>query len=242
MSNDQLVQILQNMLFTPASDFYVSKLLHSPDQDAIDPCSIAEIDLGTFDVMGFPVEIVIKNLNIKGLSNTQIRFDQQDRPEVVVVGNKVSFAAKQPNTQMGYERPSDVPDQVQALGELHITIGGGSISPGSLSITIKATDEIIGVFTAEEEIEGNLKSAKITFSVLSLHPSVSGDTIEVVADLETAFLKVINDILNRESSKQALLDEMNTFLASAQTLASFSQKATEQARLALADFKGAPVA
>lgn len=33
MSNNQLVDILQNMLLTPASDFYVSKLLHSPEQD-----------------------------------------------------------------------------------------------------------------------------------------------------------------------------------------------------------------
>ncbi|WP_324830323.1 hypothetical protein [Pseudomonas saxonica] len=94
----------------------------------------------------------------------------------------------------------------------------------------------MGVFTAEEEIEGQLDSAKITFSAFSLHPSVSGDTIEVEADLETLFLEQINQFLNRESSKQTLLNEMNTYLASAQTLANFSQKATEQARLALADF------
>lgn len=148
----------------------------------------------------------------------------------------MSFTAKQPNTQEGYERPSGVPAQVEALGELHITGDGSPMPVGSLSITIKATDQIMGVFTAEEEIEGQLDSAKITFSAFSLHPSVSGDTIEVEADLETLFLEQINQILNRESSKQTLLNEMNTYLASAQTLANFSQKATEQARLALADF------
>lgn len=237
MSDNQLVQILQNMLFTPASDFYIAKLLHSSEQDSLDPCNIKEIDLGSFDIMGVPFEIVVKNLHVKGLSNTQIRFDQQGKPEVVVEGNTVSFTAKQPNTQVGYERPSDVPAQVEALGELHITIADSPIPAGSLNITIKSTDAIRGVFTAQEEIEGQLDSAKITFLALSLHPLVSGDTIEVVAELETVFLKVINEILNRESSKQALLDEMNTFLASAQTLASLSQQATEHARLALADFK-----
>ena len=237
MSDNQLVQILQNMLFTPASDFYLSKLLHSPEQNSLDPCDMAEIDLGSFDVGGIPFNVVIKNFRVKGLSNTQVRFDQQGNPEVVVVGNKVSFTAKQPNTQAGYERPSDVPAQVEGMGELHINIAGSQMPPGSLSVSIKATDAIIGVFTAKEEIEGQLDSATITFSAFSLHPSVSGNTIEVVADLDTAFLKVINEILNRENSKQALLDEMNTFLASAATLASLSQKATEQARLALADFK-----
>ena len=236
MSNNQLVDILQNMLLTPASDFYVSKLLHSPEQDSLDPCSIAEIYLGSFYVLNTLFEIVVKNLHVKGLSNTQVKFNQQGNPEIVVVGNKVSFTAKQPNTQEGYERPSGVPAQVEALGELHITGDGSPMPVGSLSITIKATDQIMGVFTAEEEIEGQLDSAKITFSAFSLHPSVSGDTIEVEADLETLFLEQINQFLNRESSKQTLLNEMNTYLASAQTLANFSQKATEQARLALADF------
>lgn len=237
MSNNQLVDILKNMLLTPASDFYVSKLLHSPDQSSLDPCNIAEIDLGTFYVIGVPFEMVVKNLHVKGLSNTQIRFNQQGYPDIVVDANKVSFTAKQPNTQEGYERPSDVPAQVQALGELHINIDGSQMPVGSLNITIKATDQIRGVFTAQEEIEGQLDSAEITFLVLSLHPEVSGETIEVIADLETAFLKVINEILNRESSKQSLLGEMNNYLASAATLASLSHKATEQARLALSDFK-----
>lgn len=80
MSDNQLVQILQNMLFTPASDFYIAKLLHSSEQDSLDPCNIKEIDLGSFDIMGVPFEIVVKNLHVKGLSNTQIRFDQQGKP------------------------------------------------------------------------------------------------------------------------------------------------------------------
>lgn len=241
MSDNQLVEILQNMLFTPASDFYISKLLHGPEQESLDPCNVAMIDLGSFDVMGIPFEVVIKNFNVKGLSNTQIRFNQQGKPEVVVDGNKVSFTAKQPNTQAGYQRPPDVPAQVKALGELHINIGGSQMPPGTLAVTIKATDALRGVFTGQEEIEGQLDSVSITFSALSLHPAVSDDTIEVVAELDTAFLTVINEILNRESTKQVLLDEVNAFLASAQTLASLSQKATTQARLALADVKEMPV-
>lgn len=89
MSNNQLVDILQNMLLTPASDFYVSKLLHSPEQDSLDPCSIAEIYLGSFYVLNTLFEIVVKNLHVKGLSNTQVKFNQQGNPEIVVVGNKV---------------------------------------------------------------------------------------------------------------------------------------------------------
>lgn len=237
MSENQLVQILLNMLLTPASDFYVSKLLHSPEYESLDPCTLMEIDLGSFDVSGIPIEVVIKNLHVKGLSNTQVGFNQQGKPDVVVDGNKVSFTAKQPNTQAGYERPSDVPAQVEALGELNINIAGSQMPSGSLRITITATDEIRGVFTAEEEIEGQLDSAKITFSAFSLHPPVSDNTIEVCAELDTAFLTVINEVLNRESSKQSLMGKINDFLASAPTLASLSQKATEQARLALADLK-----
>ncbi|WP_324830321.1 hypothetical protein [Pseudomonas saxonica] len=142
MSNNQLVDILQNMLLTPASDFYVSKLLHSPEQDSLDPCSIAEIYLGSFYVLNTLFEIVVKNLHVKGLSNTQVKFNQQGNPEIVVVGNKVSFTAKQPNTQEGYERPSDVPAQVEALGELHITGDGSPMPVGWRSQGASATPHV----------------------------------------------------------------------------------------------------
>ena len=77
MSDNQLVQILQNFLLNPDSDFYRSTLFSSPDEKSLDLCEIDEMELGDFDIGGIPVGVVVKNMVVRGLSSAQILFDQR---------------------------------------------------------------------------------------------------------------------------------------------------------------------
>lgn len=233
MSNNQFVDILLNMLLTPKSDFYISKLLYSADKKSLDPCVISSIDLGVTEVFGVQFAILVKDLEVKGLSDTQVRIDAQNKPDIVVVDNEVTFHAKQPNTQEGYQRPPDVPAQVEAVGSLHITVGGEVMPPGTFKVVIKSTDPIQGVFKVVEAVAGDIDSVNIVFSALSIHPATSNGNISVVADLQTSFIGVINDVLNSEKNLLALIADINEHVSTPQILSSISEKATQFARQAL---------
>lgn len=233
MSNNQFVDVLVNMLLTTKSDFYISKLLYSADNKSLDPCVISSIDLGVTEVFGVEFAILVKDLEVKGLSDTQVRIDAQNKPDIVVVDNEVTFHAKQPNTQEGYQRPPDVPAQVEAVGSLHITIGGEVMPPGTFKVVIKSTDPIQGVFKVVEAVAGDIDSVNIVFSALSIHPATSNGNISVVADLQTSFIGVINDVLNSEKNLLSLITYINGHVSTPEMLSNISDKATQFARQAL---------
>lgn len=233
MTDSQLVEILENMLLTPSSDFYISTILYNPDGSALDPRDIDYADLGIFDVQGISIGIIIRCLNIRGLSNSQVKFDAHGDPEITVDSNKVTFHAKQPNTQPGYQRPQQVPNQILASGELDITLAGQSMPPGSISVTINSVDDLTGVFSATLDNPGRLDTVTITFFALSVNPRIGDGNIKIQVSLDTVFQDAINQILNRDENQKRIIDEINSKLSSPDILTSLSQVATEKARAAL---------
>ncbi|AMZ70683.1 MULTISPECIES: hypothetical protein [Pseudomonas] len=234
MSDSQLVQLLENMLLTPASDFYLSSILYNPDGSALDPLTIAEVDLGSFTIEKIPIDIVIKKLNILGLSNSQVKLDNGTDPEIVVDGSTVTFHGKQPNTQDGYQRPPAVPNQIQASGELHVNLNHIDMPPGTFSLTINHVDDLTGVFSATEAVDGQLDTAVVNFSALSVNPVVGNGNITIDIDLATVFKATINQLLNEDANQTKLIAALNGQLSNPNLLASLSQVATTEARKALA--------
>ncbi|RBH56711.1 hypothetical protein EXW72_04455 [Pseudomonas sp. BCA14] len=235
MSDSQLVQLLENMLLTPSSDFYLSKILYNADGSALDPRTIAAVDLGSFSLEGVPIDIVIKKLNIRGLSNSQVKFDSGTNPEIVVDGSTVTFHAKQPNTQDGYQRPATVPNQILANGELHVTLDHSDMPPGTISLTINHVDDLTGVFSATEAVDGQLDTTVVNFSSLSINPVIGNGNLTIVVDLDTVFKATINQLLNEDANQKKIIDALNSEISNPDLLASLSQIATQEARKALAN-------
>lgn len=234
MANDsQLVELLENMLLTPASDFYLSSILHNPNGEALDPRHVDDLDLGTIELMGLTIGLDVKNLEVHGLSNTQVKFDAQGNPLIVVAGSQVTFHAKLPNTQDGYVRPPDVPAQAQATGELYVTLMGKPMPPGTIAITIASIDDLTGVFTATTEQDGKLDTAVINFSKIAVTEQPGGVAMKVTVDLATAFRDSINYVLNQPDMQKTILEQVNAKLASPDVLSSLSSVATAEARKAL---------
>lgn len=236
MSDNQLVLILQNLLLTPSSDFYLSTLFRSADQQSLDPRVIERIDFGIFDIMGVEFEIACTDFEVKGLSHTQVKFDADNKPEIVVEGNQVTFFAKHPNNQFGYERPPEVPAEIRGEGTLVISMAGEHLDEGRLNLTIKNVQTVHGVFSCALEVEGELDTAQVSFSTVSFEPVLSKTNVVVDIELNSVFKDIINQVLNREKTLQLLVDELNIHLSTAQSLAALSQVATTCARQALGDF------
>lgn len=234
MADSQLVGLLENMLLAPDSDFYISTILFNPDGSSLDPRTIPEVDFGTINVDGLTIGVVVKNLVLQGLSNCQIKFDQNNQPEITVDGSSVTFHGKQPNTQAGYTRPPSVPNQIQAKGELDINLAGTQMPPGTISITVQTVDDLSGTFTATEARPGQLDSATVTFTALQVNPTIGGGNILIQVTLQTQFQGTINQILNQAGNLQKMVDALNAKISSPDILASLSNAATKQAQAALA--------
>jgi hypothetical protein len=186
-------------------------------------------------VEGIPIGIVIKALTVKGLSNAQVIFDQDGNPRITVVDDTVTFHAKLPNTQAGYQRPPDVPPQVCAHGQLLVTIAGTVMPPGTIDLVIHSVDDLTGVFTATERESRKLSTLQIDFTHLSVNTALTPNNLVIAITLDTVFVQTINQVLNLPDIQAKLIGEVNTRLASPDILASLSQVATEQARKALAN-------
>ena len=234
MADNALIEVIENILLTPSSDFYIATILHDPAGNALDPRTVDVLDLGTFNIDGINLGIVIKNLTVHGLSNVQVIFDPQGNPDITVSGNTVTFHARLPNTQPGYTRPPDVPSQVQAHGALNVTIAGQPMPPGTLDLTLQRVEDLTGVFTATESTGGDLSTLEVQFTSVSVHPRLGDGNMTITVNLPTVFVSTINHVLNQPGNQAALLEQVNLKLASPDILNSLSQVATQQARKALA--------
>lgn len=237
MSDNQLVLILQNLLLTPASDFYISTLFRSPDKQSLDPRVIERINFGTFEVMGVEFEVECADFEVKGLSNTQVKFDADNNPEIVVEGSQITFAAKHPNHQVGYERPPQVPAEIEGEGRLVISIAGDYLEEGRLGLKIKSVHDVHGVFSCALEVEDELGTAQVFFSAVSFNPVLGNSNVAVSVELNSVFKDIINQVLNRENNLQLLVGELNSHISTPQSLVALSEVATAHARQALGDFK-----
>lgn len=232
MADNPLIDMIENILLTPSSDFYIANILHDPSGNALDPRSIDSLDLGTIDIQGIPIGVTIKKLLLKGMSNAQVAFDAEGNPKIEVTGNTVTFHAVLPNAQQGYTRPADVPPQVEAHGELDVTIAGQAMPPGTISLTIGAIKDLTGVFEATEG-SGGLSTLDITFTSLTLALDLPSGTMVIKVDLPTVFKDTINHVLNQPDIQASFLAQVNQKLSSPDILSGLSQVATTQARAAL---------
>lgn len=234
MSDNPLVDAIENILLVPSSDFYLPKILYDPGGNALDPRTIDQLDLGTISVLGLQLGVGVRNFSVHGLSNVQVIMDADGNPDIQVDGDTVTFHAQLPNTNPAYQRPPSVPNQVQASGELDITIGAQKMPPGTLSITMQTVADLTGVFTATESQGGNLATLEIGFTQLSVNPVLSPGNLVITIDLDTSFAPTINYVLNQPANQATLLQQVNQKLASPDVLQGLSQVATQQARAALA--------
>ena len=227
MSDNQLVALLENLLLTPSSDFYISTILHNPNGTAADPLHAKSVDLGTIGEkdLGLKVGIVLKDLVVKGLSNAQVKFDGRT-PEITVDGNLVTFHAKVPNNQPGYTRPADVPDRIEMSGGLDVTIEGQAMPPGTIQITVNSVADVKSTFEATLEKPNDLKTANIDIKSIEIAPGTQQGNIVFKLDLNTGFLESINDILNQSDTQDASVSEVNKQMNQPAELAPLSKAAT----------------
>lgn len=231
MPDNPLIDIIENILLTPSSDFYIATILHDPKGNALDRRTIESLDLGT-NFESIEIGITIKNLVVKGMSNVQVALDGQGNPEISADGDTVTFHAKLPNQQPGYTRPGDVPAEVEANGELDVSIGGTQMPSGTIALTISAIGDLTGVFNATEG-PGGLSTVEVTFTSLKLNLDLASDVMKVNVTLPTVFSDTINRILNQPEMQQTFLDQINARLSSSDILLGLSQFATTQACAAL---------
>jgi len=229
--DNPLIDMIENILLTPSSDFYIATILHDPNGGALDPRTIDSVDLGTISLEGVQIGIVIRNLVVRGLSNVQVAFDSEGNPEISVDGDSVTFHAVLPNQQAGYTRPPDVPAVAAAHGDLDVTIAGQPMPPGTILLTISAVQDLKGVFTATEGA-GGLSTVEITFTALSVGLDLAAGVMKITVDLATVFKETINHILNQPDMQASFLEKVNAQISSPDVLASLSQVATK-ARAAL---------
>lgn len=230
--SNPLVTFLENYLLTPTSDFYLSKILHDPNGKSLDYFSTNEINLGVFPVEGVAIGATIKNLLIKGLSNTQVIISG-NTPDITVVGNQVTFHAKLPNTQQGYIRPPDVPDKIEMQGELDVSIAGTPMPPGSIFVTVNAIENITGVFTADEQEVNDPSTAQVTFTQTSVEIEEDSSNINIAVNIESGFASTLNQVLNTPNVYSTIITQLNDELAKPDILAKLSAVATNCARAAL---------
>ncbi|NKB45068.1 MAG: hypothetical protein GKS03_12400 [Alphaproteobacteria bacterium] len=231
-NSDQLVALLENFLLTPESDFYLSTILFDPAGGSIDPLKIPELDLGTVTVDNIDFSINVKNLSVDGLSNIQVVFNDGN-PDIIVDGNNVTFVAKLPNTQDGYNRPTEVPATLQMFGELFVAINGTVMTPGTISINVNSIDDITGLFTATEESSGDLGSALITFASVVVAAEETSSNIQIEVCLDTPLSATVNKILNQPKYYEKILAQINNTAAEPAVLKKLSQFATQAAQNAL---------
>lgn len=225
MSNDSpLVDLIENMLLTPSSDFYISTFLYS--KEGADPLFVSNFGEVQQNIDGIDFVISFNNITAKGLSNIQIKFDASGDPEITVVGNQVTFHGKLPNTQDGYKRPDDVPPNLQITGELDVTIGGQVMPKGSFCVTVQTIDDMSGFFTVTEDQAGQLSTARVTFTALSLNPAESTNNISITVNLNTSFAPTINQVLNTPELYGQIIQEINEKINSPSFLGTLSQRAT----------------
>lgn len=234
MSDNPLVDAIENILLVPSSDFYIAKILYSEGGDALDPRTIDSFTLNGIVVSDILLDITVGQFNVRGLSNVEVPTLPNGQPAVSVDGDAVTFSAHLPNTNPQYQRPADVPDQVQAGGTLQVSIGDQKMPPGTIAITIQTIQELSGSFTVAETQDGDLNTLSVDFTRLIISPDLSDNNMIIQVKLDTAFIDAVNTVLNLPANQQQLLEQLNQYVNQPGVLVQLSQIATQQAKAALA--------
>ncbi|KQO12476.1 hypothetical protein [Sphingomonas sp. Leaf242] len=233
MSDNPLVDAIENILLVPSSDFYIAKILYSDSGNALDPRTVDSFTLGGLQVLGMTLDVTVRQFGIHGLSNVEVKTLPNGQPAVSVDGDAVTFDAQLPNTNPQYQRPADVPNQVQAGGALNVTINSAPMPPGTIAMTIDAVQSLSGTFTVTEAVDGDLNTLSVDFTNLTITPDLSNNNMTITVNLPTAFNGAINTVLNQPGNQQQLIEQVNAYVNRPDVLDQVSQIATQQAKAAL---------
>lgn len=229
MNQDPIVSLIILYLTQPLSDFYLPKLIMGAHDPNLEPFNSSRIDLGTQNVMGMPMHLALENLEIEGLSHIEIAKEADQHPRIEVQDSEVTFYAIRPNTEAP---PPNVPMKLDIFSDFIISIPGrGALPAGQIQITVAHTT-VKGVFDATST-DGSADSVKIGFKSLKIIAAANNSNMHVNIKLQSAFVKMINAVLNQPATLQKILDGLNEKLKDHAVLEAISKEATAAARSAL---------
>lgn len=225
---NQLAQLLILYLTTPQTDFYLSKIIKKSKDPTLEPYDITQLNVGSPSILGQPIDIAFKSVNIQGLSNIQIA-KKDGKPDIQVAGDVVTFHAVRPNTEAP---PAGVPTALTVNAQLELT---ANQQPSPLVPVVVTIDhgKLNGVFSATGDA-AKADSVEITFTSASVTARESPDNIHFDLSHFESFLRPqVESYLKQKSTLKTLVDKMNAELAKPSVLASLSKSGTEAARGAL---------
>ncbi|MCY4045397.1 MAG: hypothetical protein OXE99_09975 [Cellvibrionales bacterium] len=230
---NQLDQLLIIYLTTPASDFYLSKMLAKSTDPSLEPFTADTIDAGSFEFFGQSIDVSLTQLSIAGITNIQIEKNN-GAPNIQVDGDQVTFVAERPNTEAP---PANVPTDLVATGLLEITASGSESPAVPVTVTVK-TGELTGVFNAIGD-PMTPSSVAIDFTKLTLTTEATSSNIVVdLSQLDSVFKPQVDNLLKQPSTLASLVEKINEQINAQSVLTSVSGGATTAAQGALQSFAG----
>ena len=231
---NQLNQILIVYLTTPASDFYLSKMLAKSKDPSLEPFKASDVNAGSLDFFGQTIGIRLTNLSIAGLTNIQIEKDSGGKANITINGEQVTFVADRPNTEAP---PVGVPSKLTATGEIIIVAGGEDSPAVPVTITVN-TGQLTGTFDATGD-PTNPGSVNIQFTSLGI--STEADASNIVVDLsklDSVFKPQVEELLQKPSTLADLVEKLNDQVNASSVLAAVSTAGTQAAQQALNSVMG----
>ena len=137
MSQDPVVSLIITFLTTPATDFYLPKMLAKSKDPSLEPYTTSSIDLGSQNIMGLNMKLALKNVGITGITNVQIK-KIGGKPDIQVVGEQVTFTAVRPNTEAP---PPGVPTVITFNSDFEVVVP----DPNGKSQTLTGKATVISV-------------------------------------------------------------------------------------------------
>ncbi|WP_263081075.1 hypothetical protein [Endozoicomonas sp. Mp262] len=230
---NQLNQILIVYLTTPASDFYLSKMLAKSKDPSLEPFNASNVDAGSIDFYGQTIDVKLQDLSIAGLTNIQIE-KKDGKPRIDINGDLVTFIANRPNTEAP---PQGIPEKLIASGQLLIVAGGENSPLVPVTITVN-TGQLTGTFSATGE-PTQPDSVNIKFTNLTITTDATPENIVVdLSQLDSVFKPQIEELLKKPETLADLVGKLNDQVGTSSVLDAVSNAGTQAAQQALKSFVG----
>lgn len=225
---NQLANLLVLYLTTPATDFYVTKIIQKSSNPTLEPFNTNNIDLGSFSVMGSALSVSLESLSIRGLSNIQIA-KENSKPKITINGDQITFYAVRPNTEAP---PTGIPPNLIINTQIKITSDGDASPLVPIVITV-LNGNLVGVFNASGDASIP-DTVRIKFTIATVQADATPANITFdLSQLDSFTKPMIEGYLNQTSTLTMLIQKLNGELASQSVLNSLSQGATQAAQSTL---------
>lgn len=228
MTEDPVVILLIAFLTTPASDFYLSKLIGQSISPRLEPLQAGDIDLGSQRILGTRLDMSLRNVSLSGLSSIQIARSGA-QTEITVEGNRVSFTALHPNTEAP---PPGISPMLTLRGDFIASMAGTPLS-GQFEVTL-ADLAVQGTFRVSCS-DGQVSGVTVSFESLNLNLPATPSNVKITVSLASSFTPSLNKLLNSADIIGKIVDAIKAALTAPAILAALSAAATEGARATFAE-------